>query len=71
MKKYYVLLGCFTFLEQQHDGEFKTIIHRIDEIKSFDTTDEALEYGEATIETGKFEGYLIPQVYMGEIEMEK
>lgn len=68
MEKIYVLLGEMTFLEEAHDGVFKAIIHRIDEIKSFDTQNEADEYAEYAI-CNTHESYLIPQVYNGAIEI--
>jgi hypothetical protein len=69
MNKIYVLLGDMTFLEEVNDGEYTAIIHRIDEIKSFDTKEEALDYGEETISNGKYDSYLVPQVYGGGIEI--
>ncbi len=65
----YVLLGSFTFLEEHRDGVYKTIIHQIDAIKSFSSVDEAEEAAENEI-SSQYEGYLIPQVYNGLIEIE-
>ena len=61
----YLMLGDFTFLDEKIDGEHKTIINRVDEIRTFDTIDEAEEYGEEQLH--KFESYLIPQAYNGVI----
>ena len=68
-KLIYVLLGHMTFFDERLDGVFKTIIHTISEVKSFDSIKEAEEYGEESLHT-KCESYLIPQVYDGIIEMD-
>lgn len=61
----YLMLGDFTFLDPMIDGEHKAIINRIDEIKTFNTVDEAEEYGEEQLDN--FESYLVPQAYNGVI----
>ena len=61
----YLMLGDFTFLDPIVDGKNETIINRIDEIKTFNTVDEALEYGEEQLDN--FESYLVPQAYNGVI----
>ena len=68
--KFYVLLGLFTFLEELVDGEYKAIIHEINDIKSFDTSDEACEYGETILSIGGADSYLVPQIYGGAIEID-
>lgn len=61
----YLMLGDFTFLDERIDGEHKAIINRVDEIKTFNTVDEAEEYGEEQLDN--FESYLVPQAYNGVI----
>lgn len=66
MKKVHVLLGDFTFYEEQFDGIYKCIIHRIDEVVEIDE-ETAEEFCEESLDT--YESYLIPEMYNGLIKM--
>jgi hypothetical protein len=59
----YLMLGDFTFLDERIDGEHKAIINRVDEVRTFNTIDEAEEFGEEQL--ANFESYLVPQAYNG------
>lgn len=61
----YLMLGDFTFLDERIDGEYKAIINRVDEVRTFNTIDEAEEFGEEQLDN--FESYLVPQAYNGVI----
>jgi len=61
----YLMLGDFTFLDERIDGEHKAIINRVDEVRTFNTIDEAEEFGEEQL--ANFESYLVPQAYNGVI----
>lgn len=67
MKKVKVLLGQFTFFDQQIDNKFMTIVHKIDEVVMVDE-DKVDYFCEASLDN--HEGYLIPEYYNGEIEYE-
>ncbi len=60
-----LLVGNFTFLDPQIDGEDKTIIHEILGVFECRDEDHASEMGEELLE--EFESYLVPSVYGGEI----
>ena len=66
MKKVHVLLGVFTFYEEQFDGVYKCIIHRIDEIVEIEE-ETAEKFCEDSLNT--YEAYLIPEMYNGLIEI--
>lgn len=63
--KHLTILGSVTFLEKEHDGILKAIVHRIDSHK-FLTEDEAAKL----MDDNKFDCYLIPDLYKGEVEYE-
>jgi len=60
-----VLFGSMTFLEHQHDGVFKAIVHRIDSVQYL-TEEQAND----VIDADEYDCYLIPEEYKGEIEYE-
>ena len=41
-----VILGDITFLEEERDGEFKAIVHKVENIISCDNPDHAMIVGE-------------------------
>lgn len=65
-KKFLLLLGDFTFLDPQIDGEQKCIIHKIYSSSKFESEDEASEKGEELLDI--FTSYLVLPTYGGEIE---
>jgi hypothetical protein len=66
MKTHLTIFGSITFLNQRDDGELKAIVHEIHAHKNI-TPDEA----EKLINNGKFEDYVIPDIYKGEIVYEE
>jgi len=62
-----LLLGEFTFLDEQNDGEYKAIIHRIDKVINCENEDKASELGDEMLD--EFESYLVPTSYNGKIDM--
>tara|TARA_R110000744_G_scaffold7342_2_gene25293 strand:- start:8477 stop:8695 length:219 start_codon:yes stop_codon:yes gene_type:complete len=62
-----LLLGSFSFLDIQNDGELKAIIHRIDKVVSCDDENEAERLGEACL--CDFDSYLVPTSYSGSIDL--
>ncbi len=62
-----LLMGQFSFLEENIDGVFKAIIHQINGVFECDTIDEAEELGEAML--SDYESYLVPASYKGEIDL--
>ena len=62
-----LLMGQFSFLEEEIDGVFKAIIHTIDAVFEYDTEDEACEAGENML--SDYESYLVPASYKGEIDL--
>lgn len=66
MKKVHILLGNFTFYDEGIDNVYKCFINCIDEIVEIDE-DSAEEFCEEMLDT--YEGYLIPEMYNGKIEI--
>ena len=64
MKQVKVLLGQFTFFDEQIDGVDKTIVHKIDKVVMVDE-DKVDDFCEASLD--EHEGYLIPEYYNFEI----
>ena len=64
-----LLLGEFTFLDPQIDGEHKAIIHRIDEVIEYPNEDIAMKTGEELLDF--YESYLVLGSYGGELEYDK
>ncbi len=62
-----LLMGQFSFLEEEIDGVFKAIIHTIYAVFEYDTEDEACEAGENML--SDYESYLVPASYKGEIDL--
>jgi hypothetical protein len=62
-----LLLGEFSFLDEQNDGEYKAIIHRIDKVINCENEDKASELGDEMLD--EFESYLVPTSYNGKIDM--
>lgn len=63
-----LLVGDFTFLDRQIDGEHKTIINDVSGVFTCLNEESALELGENMLEF--FESYLVLPTYTGEIEYE-
>ena len=63
-----LLLGEFTFLDPQIDGEHKCIVHKVDKEIEFNNEDIACEVGEMML--SQYEGYLVLPTYQGEVEYE-
>jgi hypothetical protein len=61
-----LLLGNFTFLDEEIDGKLKCIIHIIDGVIYCNSEDQAYEIGENLLEY--YESYLVLPTYKGEIE---
>ncbi len=64
-----LLVGDFTFLDPQIDGEHKCIINQIDDIITCPNEDIASETGEELLDF--YESYLVIPSYSGEIEYEE
>ena len=64
-----LLVGDFTFLDRQIDGEHKTIINDVSGVFTCLNEESALELGENMLEF--FESYLVLPTYTGEIEYEE
>ena len=60
-----VLFGSMTFLEEQFDGVFKTIVHRIDSVQYL-TEEQAND----VIDGEDYDCYFIPDYYKGEVVYE-
>jgi len=60
-----VLFGSMTFLEEQFDGVYKTIVHRIDSVQYL-TEEQAND----VIDGDKYDCYFIPDYYKGEVVYE-
>lgn len=62
-----VVFGYFTFLEQERDGDFMTLIHSVDTIEyhSRENLDKACENG-----LDAYESYIVPSQYNGIIRID-
>lgn len=61
-----LLLGEFTFLDPQIDGEHKCIVVSVDAVLDCPDTDLAEEIGEKLLDT--YESYLVLPTYNGKLE---
>jgi hypothetical protein len=68
-KKFKVLVGDFTFLDPQIDGEHKCIINEVQGVLTCTNEDIANETGEKLLEM--YESYLVLPSYGGEIEYDE
>ena len=62
-----LIMGEISFLDLQNDGEYTAIIHKIDSVFTYETTDEAEESGENML--CDYESYLVPASYNGKIDL--
>jgi len=61
-----LLVGDFTFLDPQIDGEHKAIINEVCAVLDCTNTDIAEEIGEKLLDT--YESYLVLPTYNGKLE---